>query len=318
MLGRILLFTVCSSLSTVLWKQAAGEPTSCPALSEHSPQEGSSVCSASDRSTSDELEARFWKVAKNGDKIFQDPCGFTEECRISFALYGKNPKYVLGALRNLELQKMYFPGWVVRIYHDHSVPKEALEALEREGAELILVDSIKGSTAGMFWRFLVADDPTVDRFIVRDVDSRLGGRERAAVNEWIASGRYGHTIRDHPAHTDISINGGMWGARHGLIKDMEGMVRAWSQKDAFMEDINFLIDKIWPILETDVMQHDSYGCTKFTKNTRPFPTRRSRNHEHVGQVFAPDDKYRQGDVDKLVKWGEAPLECRGREDWTYA
>ncbi|CAM9970164.1 unnamed protein product, partial [Discosporangium mesarthrocarpum] len=31
-------------------------------------------------------------------------------------------------------------------------------------------------TPGMFWRFLPADDPTVDRFIVRDVDSRLNAR----------------------------------------------------------------------------------------------------------------------------------------------
>jgi hypothetical protein len=29
----------------------------------------------------------------------------------------------------------------------------------------------------MFWRFLVADDPTVDRYIVRDSDSRLNARE---------------------------------------------------------------------------------------------------------------------------------------------
>ena len=40
---------------------------------------------------------------------------------------------------------------------------------------------IKGGIAGMFWRFLVADDPTVDRFIIRDSDSRLNARERFAV-----------------------------------------------------------------------------------------------------------------------------------------
>jgi len=43
------------------------------------------------------------------------------------------------------------------------------------------VTDIKGGIAGMFWRFLVADDPTVDRFIIRDSDSRLNARERFAV-----------------------------------------------------------------------------------------------------------------------------------------
>ena len=33
-------------------------------------------------------------------------------------------------------------------------------------------ENIKGAIAGMFWRFLVADDPSVDRYIVRDTDSR--------------------------------------------------------------------------------------------------------------------------------------------------
>ncbi len=43
---------------------------------------------------------------------------------------------------------------------------------------------IEGGIAGMFWRFLVADDPQVDRFIVRDSDSRLNARDAYAVAEW--------------------------------------------------------------------------------------------------------------------------------------
>lgn len=30
----------------------------------------------------------------------------------------------------------------------------------------------------MFWRFLVASDPSVDRYVIRDVDSRLNARDR--------------------------------------------------------------------------------------------------------------------------------------------
>ena len=35
-----------------------------------------------------------------------------------------------------------------------------------------------GYASGMFWRFMVADDAKVDRYIVRDVDSRLNARDR--------------------------------------------------------------------------------------------------------------------------------------------
>ena len=35
-----------------------------------------------------------------------------------------------------------------------------------------------GGIGGMFWRFLVASDPAVDRYIIRDSDSRLNPRER--------------------------------------------------------------------------------------------------------------------------------------------
>ncbi len=65
----------------------------------------------------------------------------------------------------------------------------------------------------MFWRFLIADDLTVDRFLIRDADSRylftiaasihfdrFSMRELHAVNEWIASGKQLHVMRDHPYH----------------------------------------------------------------------------------------------------------------------
>ena len=41
---------------------------------------------------------------------------------VSYGLYGTNPKYTTGAIRNAELVKIYFPGWVARFYVDNSVP----------------------------------------------------------------------------------------------------------------------------------------------------------------------------------------------------
>jgi hypothetical protein len=63
-----------------------------------------------------------------------------------------------------------------------------------------------GHAAGMFYRFLVAADSTVDRFIIRDVDSRLNARDRLAVEEWIQSKLAVHVLRDHVNHC-LPMNG---------------------------------------------------------------------------------------------------------------
>ena len=47
------------------------------------------------------------------------------------------------------------------------------------GAEIINV-----TEKSMFSRFLVLNDSSVDRFIIRDADSRLNSRDRFAVQEW--------------------------------------------------------------------------------------------------------------------------------------
>ena len=160
---------------------------------------------------------------------------------MSYGLYGANPKYITGAIRNAELVKVWFPGWVARFYVDDTVPKDKIATLQAKGAEIISMGSrIKGGIAGMFWRFLVADDATVDRWIVRDSDSRLNPRERFAVEEWIRSGKSVHTIRDHPNH-ERPLNGGLWGGVRGAIRgSMTEMVKAFPNKEAYGGDLQFL------------------------------------------------------------------------------
>jgi hypothetical protein len=97
---------------------------------------------------------------------------------ISFGLYGGKPKYTTGAIRNAELAKDYFPGWVCRFYVTSDVPLPVLEKLKSLGSEILNIPPGKGYISGMFWRFLVAADDSVDRYIIRDADSRLNARDR--------------------------------------------------------------------------------------------------------------------------------------------
>lgn len=97
---------------------------------------------------------------------------------ISFGIYGSLEKYMVGAVRNAALAAIYFPGWVCRFYIAADVPVDTVIKLRGLGAEIEVIPKGMGYSSGMFWRFMVASDPTVDRYIIRDSDSRLNSRDR--------------------------------------------------------------------------------------------------------------------------------------------
>ena len=142
--------------------------------------------------------------------------------KISFCLYGGNPKYLIGALRNAELAPLVYPGWQSVFYVAPDVSNEVIEKL-RVTSEVIIVDDPiwVGYTKGM-WRFFSIDDYV----IYRDCDSRLNEREADAVREWINSGADIHIMHDHPNHTK-SILAGMFGLRGGWI-NAEIRCRWWN------------------------------------------------------------------------------------------
>ncbi len=48
---------------------------------------------------------------------------------ISFSLYGDNPIYTIGCIKNAKLKKDLFDGWEMWVYHNDTVPKNILEEL---------------------------------------------------------------------------------------------------------------------------------------------------------------------------------------------
>jgi hypothetical protein len=186
-----------------------------------------------------------------------------------------------------------------------------LETLKKKGAELEYPDPnmFSGAIRGMFWRFFVSADPTVDRFLVRDADSRLSLREKFAVDEWIASGKGVHTMRDHQNH-NYPFNGGMWGAVKGAVPNLIELSKRWDRNN-YIADMN-LLASIYPQVQHNLMSHDSYHCIKWGAKT--FPTRRFAK-EHVGGVFDANDNPRIGDMDIMKP---TPVECRREPDWTYS
>ena len=127
----------------------------------------------------------------------------------------------------------------------------------------------------MMWRFLVANDITVDRFIVRDTDSRLIPRDATEVERWIQSGKAFHCIRDHQGHRDWPVSGGLWGAApsqlHSIVKNntFEGKMGEFGHQ--YSKDQQFLRDVVWPQVKHDAYCHDSLTCHKW-ESSHPFAT----------------------------------------------
>ena len=220
---------------------------------------------------------------------------------VSYSLYGANPRYTDGAVANADLAPSIYPGWEMWIYHDESVPGAVLSDLRtRSWVKLINMQNqpIKNQ---MVWRFLVSSSSVVERYIIRDIDSRLSMREKEAVDEWIESGARFHVMRDHPSHSKFAMSGGMWGGTMDAVPDMEARLtqRRKMNRD-YLQDMNFLNDVIWPIAQKSLVQHDSFSCDKFGGG-HLFPTKRI-GWEHVGSVYI-DGKMRQGDVDILKRAG---------------
>ena len=187
---------------------------------------------------------------------------------ISFSVYGDRRLYCEGALRNTELAPIFYPGWTCRFYYDDSVPPDYVRELAARGAELVKVTKPSlGPMYGHYWRMWVAADPQVDRFIVRDADSRLNPREKAAVDEWISSGKSFHLMRDSVHHRSRAL-GGMWGGIGGKLPNIAALIDGWRQLDQPGGCDRFVAEVLLPLMQDDYICHDGAG---YFDDGRPFP-----------------------------------------------
>ena len=134
-----------------------------------------------------------------------------------------------------------------------------------------------GDWRGMFWRFEPASEDGIEVMISRDTDSRLGPREKAAVDEWLLCDHGFHIMRDHPWHR-FPVLGGMWGVKAGVIHNMKELISSFNQQNEYGTDYKFFTEMIIPRLNDNIMIHDEFF------DNMPFPTPRS-GHKFVGEVF---------------------------------
>ena len=237
---------------------------------------------------------------------------------ISMSLYGQELRYVRGALENSEIVRQFWPGWILRIYHDGLQSAEVLQLLRERGVELISVPSENiSASSGHLWRFLALNKSReFERIIFRDIDARLSERDRSAVLEWCRSPFLFHALHDHPHHT-FSIMAGMWGTVSGFIaQEITDLVHNYvfdrTVNFDHLDDQRWLHEVLYPHVKPFALNHESFYCKEGTFTYRlAFPTMRLNSTDYVGNIYSPVNGFK-GEV--LAN--SCPQECRREHNWT--
>jgi hypothetical protein len=180
---------------------------------------------------------------------------------ISFSLYGDNPIYTIGCIKNAILKKTLFPEWEMWVYYNDTVPENILFELKELNVNLINTNEFNGFF-GSLWRFRPINNENVEFFISRDCDSRLSERDKVAVDEWIDSGKSFHILREHPIGHYWPMNAGMWGAKGNSILNIKESIDSYLLENPMFYDKSidqiYLMNVIYPIAVKDLFLHDEY------------------------------------------------------------
>jgi hypothetical protein len=208
---------------------------------------------------------------------------------ITFSLWGDDPKYTVGAIRNAELAERLYPDWTCRFYIGEHTPGsvEYQFLCQKSNVEYVQMPTGMEGWKGMFARFLPAGEDDVGMFISRDCDSRLSEREAATVEDWLKGPKLIHAMRDHPHHS-VPILGGMWGAKRHAIPDIKEQIDLWTKEDRWQTDQEFLRDVIWPKHYHKVLAHDDWMRFRVAETRRILCPR--ANNDFIGAIIGPNEE----------------------------
>lgn len=215
---------------------------------------------------------------------------------IAFSLFGTDPLYQVGAVENARICATLYPGWLLRFYVGDSVPAPVCEQITAYGnAEIVPMTGHREDWWSTFWRFRALRDDYLDVVMFRDCDSRPDERERAAVDEWLASGAEFHVMRDHPEH-GMPILAGMWGCtRAGSRRIRDRVPYEPGPVERYLADQFWLRDEVYPVAVSRAVIHASPASPRMSDDVygdlRDWPTPRTPGR-FVGQGFNADGSLR--------------------------
>lgn len=237
---------------------------------------------------------------------------------ISFSMYGDDEKYTLGAIKNAELALDIYPDWRCWFYiHEKSVPTKIINALKEYPNVRIIFK--KDLIIPKIWRYLPMDCPSVGILIARDVDSLISYREKSVVDEWLASGKRFHIIRDHPHH---SFRGGIMGGMVGFrrmeywkgwddviakyspenpnSREIEpGVKKYGSRIEDYALDITILKNVVYPLASKYCDIYISANFGRIESDCHEIKIPYSSDTRFIGEYESPDGKRSQYHIDIL-------------------
>ncbi len=209
---------------------------------------------------------------------------------ISFSLWGSDPKYTIGAIKNVELAPTFYPDFEYWFYvHEDTVPRDIIDSLEHiKNTKVILKHGDLNHCKPMMWRFEAIDDPEVEIMMSRDTDTRFLLREKLAVDEWFQSGKKFHIMRDHPHHT-FFILGSMFGTKKiDSIPSWIELMKNCIQDNPRDYDQTFLKDYVYPLIKDDSIIHANFH--KYEGSLcLDFPIKYDNDFHFVGEYVYSDN-----------------------------
>jgi len=218
---------------------------------------------------------------------------------ISFALWGNNPTYTIGAIRNAEEAKKFYPDFECWFYiHLETVSSDIIIELQKfDNVKIIFKTGDLNICKSAMWRFEAIDDPEVEIMMSRDTDTRFWLREKLAVEEWLQSEKIFHIMRDHPHH-DFTILAGMFGTRKiPEIPSWKIIMDKYIKDDMRNYDQNFLRDYIYPVIKDNSIIHATFS--KKELHAANFPIEYDNDYNFVGEYVYADESRSQSHIDIL-------------------
>lgn len=221
---------------------------------------------------------------------------------ISFSLWGDNPTYNIGAIKNAEQAIDFYPEFECWFYIHENVPKETIDILKSMPNTKIILKSgqlVNENCKPRMWRFEAIDEPDVEIMMSRDTDTRFTLREQLAVNEWLNSNNVFHIMRDHPHH-NFCILAGMFGTKkNNNIPSWKNIINQYAKTDNRMYDQDMLRDYIYPIIKDNSTIHAAFH--KMEHNAKDFPIKYCNELRFVGEYVYYDETRSSIHINELRK-----------------
>lgn len=185
----------------------------------------------------------------------------------SYCIYGSDPKYCRGMIKNLEQIKTLFPTFETWIHCGNDVPIDYIEKYKSFNNVKLIFHSETGGRL-MSYRFFSIDYPNVSLMIIRDADSRFHYRDIWCIRSFMSSNYNVFTIRDHPYH-GRKIMGGQWGMKRiekiNIQKGYEDFKVNYDNLDKYRSDQDFIDKSVYDNPNTNMV---AYGMKfNFNKET---------------------------------------------------